>query len=49
MLIGIRFDPLNSMDRELLIEYCSGNYGEQNLLWSLWDTMVKPDDTTGNP
>jgi hypothetical protein len=48
MLMGIRFDPLNATDRELLIEYCSGNYGEQNLLWSLWDTMVKPDDTAGN-
>jgi PilZ domain/Cyclic nucleotide-binding domain len=49
MLIGICFDPLNTTDRELLIEYCSGSYGEQNLLWSLWDTMVKPDDTAGNP
>jgi hypothetical protein len=50
MLIGIRFDPLNATDRELLIEYCSGKFGEQNLLLSLWDTMVKPDDTAaGDP
>jgi CRP-like cAMP-binding protein len=49
MLIGISFDPLNATDRELLIEYCSGKFGEQNLLLSLWDTMVKPDDTAGNP
>jgi hypothetical protein len=47
LLIGMRFDPLNVTDRELLIEYCSGNVGEQNLLWSLWDTMVKPDITNG--
>lgn len=43
LLVGIRFDPLDITDRELLVEYCSGNVGEQNLLWSLWDTMVKPD------
>lgn len=47
LLIGIRFDPLNITDRELLIEYCSGNVSEQNLLWSLWDSMVKPDLSNG--
>ncbi len=31
LLIGICFDPLNVTDRELLIEYFSGNVGEQNL------------------
>ena len=46
MLIGIRFDALNLTDRELLIEYCSGNVGEQNLLWSLWDSMVNPEKPT---
>ena len=40
-LIGIRFDTLNTMDQQMLLEYCSGSVGEQNLLWSLWDTMVK--------
>jgi PilZ domain/Cyclic nucleotide-binding domain len=45
ILLGIRFDPLNATDRELLLEYCSGNVGEQNLLWSLWDSMVKPANT----
>ncbi len=39
--IGIRFNPLNATDRELLIEYCSGSVGEQNLLWSLWDSLIK--------
>lgn len=43
-LIGIRFDSLNAMDRDMLQEYCSGSIGEQNLLWGLWDTLVKPDD-----
>ncbi len=47
VLVGIRFDPLNVTDRDLLAEYCSGNVGEQNLLWSLWDTMVKPDNANG--
>ena len=44
LFAGIRFDPLNATDRELLIEYCSGNVSEQNLLWGLWDTMIKPED-----
>lgn len=42
-LIGIRFDTLNEMDRDLLTEYCAGNVGEENLLWSLWETMVRTD------
>ena len=44
LFLGIRFDPLSATDRELLLEYCSGNVGEQNLLWSLWDSLVKPGD-----
>lgn len=42
-LIGIRFDTLNPMDQDMLTEYCSGNVGEENLLWSLWETMVRTD------
>ena len=45
MLIGIRFDSMDATDRELLTEYCSGSVGEQNLLWSLWDSLVKPDNS----
>lgn len=45
LFIGIRFDSLSRADRDLLSEYCSGNVGEQNLLWSLWDTMVRTDNT----
>ncbi|MFZ1983195.1 MAG: PilZ domain-containing protein [Desulfatitalea sp.] len=44
-LIGIRFDTLSAMDREMLSEYCSGSVGEQNLLWSLWDSMVKTENS----
>jgi len=42
-LIGVRFETLSAMDREMLTEYCSGSVGEQNLLWSLWDSMVKTE------
>lgn len=44
MMVGIRFDPISTTDRELLTEYCSGGIGEQNLLWSLWDSMVRTDN-----
>ena len=44
MMVGIRFDPLDLTDREMLAEYCSGGVGEQNLLWSLWDSMVRTDN-----
>jgi hypothetical protein len=42
-LIGIRFDSLEKSDRDLLMKYCAGSDGEQNLLWSLWHTMVRTD------
>ena len=45
LLIGIRFDSMDATDRGLISEYCSGSVGEQNLVWSLWDTLVKPDDS----
>lgn len=43
--IGVRFDPLSPADRELLTEYCAGDVGEQNLLWGLWDSMVRTDNS----
>jgi CRP-like cAMP-binding protein len=43
-LMGIRFDPMSPSHRRVLINYCSGDGGEQNLLWSLWDTMVRMDN-----
>jgi len=43
-LIGVRFDSISPGNRQLLMDHCSGNSGEQNLLYSLWDTMVKMDN-----
>ena len=42
-LVGVKFDPLNPTDKERLLNFCSDSGGEQNLLWSLWDTMVNPE------
>ena len=39
-LVGVKFDPLSATDKERLLNFCSDSGGEQNLLWSLWDTMV---------
>jgi len=39
--IGVRFTEMTDNDRELLHEFCSGSEGEQNLIWSLWESMVK--------
>ena len=44
LYIGVRFDSLSRTDRDLLYEYCSGSVGEQNMLWNLWDTMVRTDN-----
>jgi hypothetical protein len=46
MLSGVRFDPLSEFDKERLLDFCSDRGGEQNLLWSLWDTMVHVDNAT---
>jgi len=43
-MIGVHFDTLNAMDRDMLSQYCSGNVGEQNLLWSLWESKLNSDD-----
>ncbi|MBW2592459.1 MAG: PilZ domain-containing protein, partial [Deltaproteobacteria bacterium] len=39
--LGVRFTEMTDNDRELLQEFCSGSEGEQNLIWSLWESMVK--------
>ena len=39
--VGVRFTEMTDNDRELLHDYCSGSEGEQNLIWSLWESMVK--------
>ncbi len=42
ILLGVKFDELETADRELLEEYCLGSIGEQNLLWSLWESIIQP-------
>jgi len=42
--IGVRFDPLSHFNRRRLTDYCSEKNSEQNLLWSLWDSMVRVDN-----
>ena len=39
--VGVRFTEMRDHDRELLHDYCSGSEGEQNLIWNLWEAMVK--------
>lgn len=43
-LLGVRFDPLSGIDRDRLLDFCTDRGGEQNLLWSLWDTMINNDE-----
>ena len=40
-VVGIKFEEMTDPDRELLEEYCRGSDGEQNLIWSLWESLVK--------
>ncbi len=40
-IIGIQFDQLSEADRNFLNEHCFGSDGEQNLIWDLWETIVK--------
>ncbi len=44
--VGIHFDSLSKSDREALEDYCKGSAGEQNLLWSLWDNLVRTDSVS---
>lgn len=41
IVVGIQFKDMTGPDRELLEEYCYGSDGEQNLIWSLWESLVK--------
>ncbi len=40
-VVGIKFEEMTDPDRELLEGYCYGSDGEQNLIWSLWESLVK--------
>jgi hypothetical protein len=40
-IIGIQFKEMNDIDRELLKGYCNGSEAEQNLIWSLWNSLME--------
>ncbi|MEJ2656844.1 MAG: cyclic nucleotide-binding domain-containing protein [Desulfobacterales bacterium] len=40
-IIGIQFKEMNDIDREILKGYCSGSEAEQNLIWSLWNSLME--------
>ncbi len=40
-IVGIQFKEMTDIDRGLLKEYCYGSEGEQNLIWSLWDSLLE--------
>jgi len=39
--VGIQFKEMSDEDRAVLDQYCFGGAGEQNLIWSLWESYVK--------
>jgi hypothetical protein len=39
--VGIQFKEMTNTDRELLKEYCYASEGEQNLIWSLWGSLLE--------
>jgi len=38
--VGIQFKEMTDTDRRLLEDYHYGSEGEQNLIWSLWDSLM---------
>jgi len=40
-VVGIQFKDMNNTDRRLLDGYHYGSDGEQNLIWSLWDSLME--------
>jgi hypothetical protein len=39
-IIGVQFKEMTDNDRGLLKDYCYGSEGEQNLIWSLWSSLL---------
>jgi hypothetical protein len=39
-VVGIQFKNMTNTDRRLLQSYYYGSEGEQNLIWSLWDSLM---------
>jgi len=40
-VVGIQFKEMTDTDRRLLEDYHYGSEGEQNLIWSLWDSLME--------
>jgi hypothetical protein len=40
-VVGIQFKDMTDADRRLLQGYNCGSEGEQNLIWSLWDSLMQ--------
>ena len=40
-VVGIQFDEMTDTDRKVLEDYHYGSAGEQNLIWSLWDSLME--------
>ncbi len=40
-VVGIQFKEMTDADRRLLDDYHYGSEGEQNLIWSLWDSLME--------
>jgi len=40
-VVGIQFKEMTDTDRRLLQSYNYGSEGEQNLIWSLWDSLME--------
>ena len=39
-IVGFQFKEMTDNDRGLLKDYCYGSEGEQNLIWSLWSSLL---------
>jgi len=39
--VGIQFKDMTDADRRLLQGYSFGSESEQNLMWSLWDSLMQ--------
>ena len=40
-IVGIKFKDINPVDLKILNGYCLGSEAEQNLIWSLWSSLLK--------
>ena len=40
-VVGVQFNEMTDTDRRVLEDYHYGSAGEQNLIWSLWDSFME--------